>query len=220
VGDAGDAEIEDTRLRPPDHEDVGRLDVAMDHALRMGERERIGDAADDQRRLRRRRAPAFLAQLAQVAALQQLHRDVGAVVADAGVEDGDDVRMAEAARGARLVDEVRVERLALVVLDLDVEGLDRDQARQEGIVRGEHGAEAAGAELVLQRVAADVADRRHRLVGRRRDEPGEAGRRGPAAAFGIAPQRDAGKAQMRRAGQRVAGHSGRGGRAAHARQLK
>ena len=138
----------------------------MDHALRVRERERVGDAADDQRRLRRRRAPAFLAQLAQVAALEQLHRDVGALVADAGVEDGDDVRMAEAAGRARLVQEQRVERLALLLGDLDVERLDRDQARQQRIVRREDRAEAAFAELVLERVAADVADRRHR-----RDRP-------------------------------------------------
>ena len=118
VGDAGDAEVEHARLRAPDHEDVGRLDVAMDHALRVREGERVGDAANDQRGLRRRRAPAFLAQLAQVAALQQLHRDVGAVVADAGVEHGDDVRMAQAAGGARLVEEQRVERLALFFGDL------------------------------------------------------------------------------------------------------
>ena len=84
--------------------------------LRVREGERVGDAADDQRRLRRRRAPAFLAQLAQVAALEQLHRDVGAVVADAGVEDGDDVRVAEAAGGARFVEEQRVERLASLVV--------------------------------------------------------------------------------------------------------
>ena len=97
--------------------------------------------------------------------LQQLHRDVGALVADAGVEHGDDVRMAEAAGGARLVEEQRVERLALRLGDLDVQRLDRDQARQQRIVRREDGAEAAFAELVLERVAADVADRRHRAIG-------------------------------------------------------
>jgi hypothetical protein len=68
--------------------------------------------------------------------------------------------------GARLVQEQRVERLALVVGDLDVEGLDGNQARQQRVVCREDGAEAAFAELVLERVAADVADRRHDPVGR------------------------------------------------------
>ena len=177
MGDAGDAEIEHARLRAADHEDVGRLDVAMDHALRMGKGQRVGDPAHDQRRLRRRGAPAFAAQLAQVAALQQLHRDVGAVVADAGVEHGDDVRVAQPAGGARLVDEERVEGLALFLVDLDVERLDGDQPRQQRVVRREHRAEAAAAELVLERIAADVADRRHRLIGRRRHQAREAGDR-------------------------------------------
>ena len=221
MGDASDAEIEHPRLGAADHEDIGRLDVAMDHALGVGEGEGVGDAAHDQGGLRRRRPPAFLAQLAQVAALQQLHRDVGAVVADAGIEHGDDVWMAEPAGGARFVDEEGVECLALALLDLDVEGLDRDQPGQQRIVGGEHGAEAAGAELVLEGIAADVADGRHRPVAGRREQAGEVGTaRGPAAAVGIAPQGHAGNALMRRARDRIAGHSGRSGTAAHARQLK
>ena len=78
VRHARDAEVEHARLRAPDHEDVGRLDVAVHHALAVRVGQRVGDAAHDQRGLRRRRPPAFLAQLAQVAALEQLHRDVGA----------------------------------------------------------------------------------------------------------------------------------------------
>jgi hypothetical protein len=190
--------------------------------FRMRERERVGDAADDQRRLRGRRAPAFLAQLAQVAALEQLHRDVGALVADAGVEDGDDVRMAEAAGGARFVQEQRVERLALLVGDLDVQRLDGDQARQQRIVRREHRAEAAFAELVLERVAADVADRRHRAIGRRRDEAAERDRcrHRNGRRIGIAPQPDAGMVGAPRAWARSRRRAREAGANCSPRQLK
>ena len=47
--------------------------------------------------------------------------------------------------------------------------LDRDQPRQQRVVRRVHRAEAALAELVLQRVAADVADRRRWPFGRSTD---------------------------------------------------
>ena len=216
VRDAGNAEVEHAWLGPADHEDVGRLDVAVDHALGVGEGERVGDATDDERRLRRRRAPAFLAQLAQVAALQEFHRDVGALVADAGIEDGDDVRMAQAAGGARFVQEQRIERFALLVGDLDVERLDRDQARQQRIVGREDGAQAALAELVLERVAADVADRRDGAIGRACDQAAEGDRRRHrnGRRIGIAPQPDAGKGGGGR-GLGVGGRHGRRKRTAH-----
>ncbi len=194
VRDARDAEVEHARLRAPDHEDVGRLDVAVDHALAVRVGQRVGDAPHDGGGLRRRRPPAFLAQLAQVAALEQLHRDVGALVAHAGVEHRDDVRVREAASGARLVQEQRVEGLALFRRDLEVQGLDRDEARQQRVVRRVHRAQAARADLVLERIAADVPDGGHLVVGLGLRVGGEHRRRaGRRADVRVAPQRDVGR---------------------------
>ena len=155
-------------------------------------------------------------------ALEQLHRDVGALVADAGVEDGHDVRMAQAAGRARFVQEQRVERLALLLGNPDVQRLDGDQARQQRIVRSEDRAEAAFAELVLERVPADVADCRDGAIGRCRDESAERDRRRnlDRRRIGVAPQpdaRDRGCAQ--RHGFGVGGGHGRRGRAAHCASL-
>ena len=221
MGDARDAEVEHARLGAADHEDVRRLDVAVHDTLAVRVGKRVGDAAHDQRGLHRRRLPAFLTQLAQVAALQQLHRDVGVVVADAGVEHRHDVRMAQAGSGARLVEEERVERGALLGRDLEIQRLDRDQPRQQRVVRGVNRAEPAFADAVLQRIAADVADRRHRVAGLA-DAAGfeRCGRCARQADVGVAPQRDVGHARRRRrvaVGRRKARR--RLARNAHARQL-
>ena len=165
IGHARDAEVEHARLRAADHEDVGRLDVAMHHALVVRIGQRIGDAAHDQRGLRRRGAPAVLLQLPQVAALEQLHRDVHALLGQPGIEHGDDVRMAQARGSARLVEQPGIDRFALLLGHCQVQRLDRDGARQQRVVRGVHRAEASLAELVLQRIAPDVADGRPKLDG-------------------------------------------------------
>ena len=194
VGDAGNAEVEHTRLGAAHHEDVGGLDVAVDHALRMRVGQRIGHPAHHQRGLRRRGLPAFEAQLAQVAALQQLHRDVGALLAHAGIEHRHDVRVAQATGGTCFVQEQGVERLALIGGDLEVQRLDGNQARQQRVVRGVHAAEAAFADLVLEGIAADVADGGQlvrRLVGRIGVER-RCGLRRQAAQIGVAPGRRVG----------------------------
>ena len=115
MGDARDAEVQHPRLRAADHEDVGRLDVAVHHALAVCIGERVGDAAHDQRGLRRRgRASlpgAAGAGRGPSAAPSRCRR---VVVADAGVEHRDDVRVDRPGGGARLVQEHRVEGRALL----------------------------------------------------------------------------------------------------------
>ena len=119
--------------------------------------------------------------------------------------------MREARGGARLVQEQRVERGALLGRQVEVQRLDGDEPRQQRVVRGIHGAEPALADAVLQRVAADVADRGERVaVLLFRGDLGEGGlRRGECLAdVGVAPQ--AGVRLARRGGRLAVGRQARG----------
>ena len=78
----------------------------------------LGHLAADLDRLDRRNR-ALLHALAQVGALEQLHREVGHAVGLAEVEGGDDVRVVELARGLGLDEE------ALLVLGLSSASLSR-----------------------------------------------------------------------------------------------
>src|SRR6185369_8900691 len=117
------AEVQHLGVHAAGHEDVGRLDVAVDDALAVRVGQRVGDAAHDLGRLDRAGAHALQQQVAQVLALQALHGDVDAAVGRAGVEHGDDVRVRQAGRGACLVQEHRVQRLARGRVGIDVQRL-------------------------------------------------------------------------------------------------
>ncbi len=161
---AGDAEVEHLGLRAADHEDVGRLDVAMHDALAMRVGQRVGQALGDARGLHRVGPPAVGQQLAHVLALQPLHGDVHALGRQAGVVHRHDVGVREAGGGARFGEQLRLEHAALGRVEVgDVQHLHRDLPRQQRIERGVHRAEAAAAELVLEQVAADVRQRRQQL---------------------------------------------------------
>ena len=159
VRHARDAEVQHLGLVAPRQEDVGRLDVAMHDATRMRVGQRIGDTAHQQCGLGRARAPSAVQRLAQVAPAQPLHRDVHAVRRQASVVDGDDVGVVQPGRGARLVQEQRIQRDARGRVDVELQRLDRDHARQQRIPGLEHRAQAALAELLLQRIAADAGQR-------------------------------------------------------------
>ena len=173
VRHASDAEVQHLGLVAPRQEDVGRLDVAVHDATRMRIGQRIGDAPHQQRGLGRARPPAALQRLAQVAPAQPLHGDVHAVRRQAGVVDGDDVGVVQPGCGARLVQEQRIERHPRRCVDVELQRLHRDHARQQRVPGLEHGAQAALAELLLQRIAADAGQRGLRgaagLVGGRID---------------------------------------------------
>jgi hypothetical protein len=156
--DARNAEVQHLGVHAAGHEDVGGLHVAMHDALAVRVGERVGDAAHHLGRLDRAGAHALQQQVAQVLALQALHGDVDAGVGRAGVEHGDDVRVRQPGGRAGLVQEQRVERLAGSRVGVDMQGLERDGARQQRIPGRVDGAEAALAEDGLERVAADVAD--------------------------------------------------------------
>ena len=164
-GHARDAEVEQLGLRAADHEDVGGLDVAMHHATAVGVGQRLGQALGNAGGLRRLGAPAVGQQLAQVAALEPFHRDVDALLCQACVVDGDDVRVVQPGGGAGLGQQLHLARLPMGVdvmvgrVGMNMQGLDGDGPREQRVECRMHGAQAAAAELVFERVAPHIADR-------------------------------------------------------------
>ena len=93
--------------------------------------------------------------VAQVAALEQLHRDECGVALAAHVVDRDDRRMAHAPRGARLLQEARLVHVALLAAAGERHRLDRHGAPQRRIVGAIHDAHRAAPELLEDLEAAE-----------------------------------------------------------------
>ena len=153
AGHADDAEVEDLQ-RPAivvDHQ-VGRLDVAMDHArlVRVGQPRAQAfhhlELAHDRNRL----APAN--QLRERLAADELHRDERPAVEDAELVDRDDVGVRQAAGGAGFTLEALPH---LLVVEALAQELDRDGAIERGIAGEIHVAHAAALDEALDRVLAD-----------------------------------------------------------------
>ncbi len=99
--DFGDAEI--GNLHPPlfVHQDVFRLDVAMDDALVVRELQRLADLGDDLQRLARRK-PAGPLELPQVQPIHEFHEEIGEPVHLTELVDRDNVRMVQLGQRAGL----------------------------------------------------------------------------------------------------------------------
>jgi hypothetical protein len=107
----GEAEVQDLREPRVRHHHVAGLYVAVDDALRVRGRERVGDLVGDGERAFEREGAA-VDELAHVAPLDVLHRDeVDSVVRLVQAVDGADVRVVEG--GGEL-------RLALEALEVDL----------------------------------------------------------------------------------------------------
>ena len=161
---ARDAEVKHLGPPAPRKEDVGRLDVAMNHAACMRIGQRVGDAPHQQRGALGRGPPALGEGVAHVLAVQPLHRDVDPLRGQPGVVHGDDVAVVQPTGGARFVEEQAVERQARRRIDVEVQCLHRHRARQQRVPGFVHRTEPAFGEPPLQRIAANV---------RQRGQPGE-----------------------------------------------
>ena len=137
---AGEAEVEDLDGAGNVEDHVGRLDIAMDDALRVGEVQARAHVFEDRQPVgeRQRRPPAN--QLLQRLARHVLHGDERPAVVLADIEDRHDVGMAKAPGGARLAREPLARRL---VVDSLLEQLDGDRAIDRGIAGEVEGAHAA-----------------------------------------------------------------------------
>ena len=100
-------------------QDVGGLDVAVQHPASVGRVERGADLADDARGPERLDAPLRGDQRAQVGALDETHHDEEHAVLVAGIEDGDDVRVVDRGRDPRLAPKALAEALLPGVLGED-----------------------------------------------------------------------------------------------------
>ena len=167
--------VEDLDLAVLAEHDVRGLEVAMEHAARMREVDRLCDLEQHLHEPRDgvpgdglRVAPAQAAEhVGERAAPDVAHRaERGAVVHDERVERND-VRVLELAEDAHLVEEARAAR-GVVALG----HLERDLPPERGVAREEHRAHAALGDQALD----FVTDRARRVVGR----VGPRGRRGNA----------------------------------------
>ena len=101
--DLGQAEIGDPRLIGGVDEHVLRLQVAMQGAALMGEVDRLGDDLDVTRRPLRRERP-LRDEGRQVAAVDQVHREVVLALMLADLVDRDDIRVLQVGGGFRLAE--------------------------------------------------------------------------------------------------------------------
>ena len=146
---ARDAEVGNDRVVARE-EDVLRLDVAVNDALGVGERERVGGVARDLE-CRFERQPS----LPQQPMSERLSLDVGHDVVEqpvdfAGREDRDDVRMAEVRREVHLSNEPLPQETGGY---LGIQHFDRHPAMRMLLHRQEHPGHATGADLALDVVA-------------------------------------------------------------------
>jgi hypothetical protein len=133
----GDPEIED--LRPIDlpvaEVDVGRLDVAVDDPARVGGGEGPGHARAERRRLGRRE-PGPEQALAEILALEPLHREVERALGGAPVGDVlDDARVPEPGERLGLGGEAALHRRRRLAPAAIRQHLDRDLHAAEPIGR-------------------------------------------------------------------------------------
>ena len=152
-GHADDAEVEDLQRTAVavDHQ-VGRLDVAMDHARLVGVGQTRAQALHHLELAHERDRLAAPNQLRQRLAADELHRDERPALEDAELVDRDDVRMREAAGGAGLA----LEALAhLLVVEALAQELDRDGAIERGIAGEIDVAHPAALDEALDGVLAD-----------------------------------------------------------------
>ncbi len=119
----GEAEVQDLRLPAIGHEDVGRLDVAMDDVLRVRGIERVRNLDPQLDELLGSERPPGDAMLQRLP-FEELHHDKGLTRVLVDVVDRADVRVIQRRRGARLALKA-FERLT-VVREIAGEELQRD----------------------------------------------------------------------------------------------
>jgi hypothetical protein len=148
----GQAEVHDDRLAAPVDHDVGRLEVAVDHAPLVRLLQRQGQLAHQEGTLsRRRRLGAD--ELPQRLALEEGHGQVGDAVDLAGVVERADVGVLDQRRRLGLAVEAGQDLRPLVRIELrDLEG---DRPVELGVVRQVNGAHTALAEEFEEPVAAE-----------------------------------------------------------------
>src|SRR6476661_3597351 len=130
----------------------------MDEARPMRVPEPVAELLEQLQAARERQSRAVANQLRERFTRQELHRDERIAVMLADVEDRHDVRMAQAAGGARLPREALAKRLGVQAM---AQQLDRDEAIDRRIARKKQRPHSAFTDLVEDLIPA-YEPRRHR----------------------------------------------------------
>ena len=161
---AGDPEVGHLRFALAVQQHVLGLDVAVDEALLVGEREPAGDLDRELERALHRQGADTADELLQILAGDELEDDERQAVMVSTVDHGDDVLVREAGDELRLapepVDDVLLGQQPLV------EDLQRDVALEHAVVRAVHARHAAGPDELTQLVPIrdDVAGHQGRVT--------------------------------------------------------
>jgi hypothetical protein len=167
----GQTEVRHFYPPAPVHQNVFRLDVAVDDAQIVGKLERVANLRHDGQRFARRDA-ARREQLAQRDAIHEFHEQVIHSARLAEIMDGDDVRVAQPRQGLGLLFEARGE--GGIFLPSRRDNFQGDQAVEPGLAGFVHDAHAAPSQALddfqLGKVLGDLAGRgRGRRRGSRLD---------------------------------------------------
>ena len=158
---ARDAKVEHLRTAVRRHHDIGALQVAVGHPVRMRMRQRVSDlhpASHDEVH----RQPIFRDGLREAPALHILHGNKGLAVVHADFVDRADVRMVQLRRVLRLSTEACMSVAIAVGRQLQC-----DVAAEIGIASEIHLAHSAGPQQPLDRVPSDGVLRLVRRFERR-----------------------------------------------------
>ena len=152
VGGARDAEVGDLDALVVVEQEVRRLDVAMHDPVRVRSVERRRGLPEPVERAADRLGAVALEAVGERSAREILHHDVGAAIVLADVEDRDRVgRVREPGDGEPLAREAASDRV--VVRESAREQLDRDDAREVGVLRPVDLAHAAACDQLRVPVA-------------------------------------------------------------------
>lgn len=153
VAAPGQAKIDDLQLALRRDDRIGRLEIAVDDAVLVRVRERVGGLqAVAHRQVHRQRA--FAQPIAQRAAVDIFHGDEGRAVGVTDLVNRADRRMIQRRGTAGLAHELGLGRRVAGGAGYH---LQRDLAVQGSVVGEEHRAHAAAAEQALDPVAAERA---------------------------------------------------------------
>ncbi len=149
----GDAKVDDLRLPGAGHHDVVGLDVAMKHAGGVGLHERRGHLGDQSVEVRSRQSSRDF--LTKRPSLDQLHRDVLAIVVDPNLVDRDDAWDVQRREGTGLAAETLPGHLGSGHRRVD--HLDGHPSSQVGVLGHEDLAHRPGAERPHDAVTTNLA---------------------------------------------------------------
>ena len=152
-----DAEIPDLHIHLLGHQEIGRLDVAMDDPLLVGIIERFSTLKSDFHDfVDGEQVIGTTERLERLSALDVFHHDVTDFAVYPGIKDADDVRMGQAPRSMRFVEEhFAIALSGFFIAELfGMRHLDRDWAVKIWVVAQVNDAHAAAVDLADDSVLA------------------------------------------------------------------